>query len=121
MNKQWILAVVVAAVVAVPSLGWAHEGHDHKVIGTVSSVQGSNVMVKTTDGKDVMVMIDAKTAVTQGKTKVEASTLKVGDRIVAEGPEAKGMVTAETIRIGAAAQTATSKTKAPAHAHTEAH
>src|SRR4051812_44442157 len=98
MKKKWVLGAVLAAIVALPAVGWAHAGHAHKVIGTVTSVQGQHLMVKTTDGKSVMVMIDAKTTVTQGKAKIEVSALKTGDRIVAEGPEAQGMVTAQTIR-----------------------
>jgi hypothetical protein len=120
MNKQWILGAVLAAIVALPGVGWTHEGHAHKVIGTVTSVQGNNVMVKTTDGKAVMVMLDAKTTLTQGKTKVDASSLKAGDRIVAEGPESQGMVTAQTIRVGTATATAVAKPAAkaaPAPAH----
>jgi hypothetical protein len=124
MKKQWILGVVLAAVLALPGVGAAHEGHNHKVIGTVTSVQGTNLMVKTTDGKSTMVMLDAKTTVTQGKAKVQAASLKVGDRIVAEGPEAQGMVTAQTIRVGAATPAAAARpaTKAaPAHAHADGH
>ena len=48
----------------------AHGGHTHKVMGTVSSVQGNHLMVKTADGKTAMVMLDAKTKITRGKTKV---------------------------------------------------
>ena len=78
-------------------------------MGTVASVDGKNVMVKTPDGKTVMVMLDAKTKITQGKTKLEASALKVGDRVVAEGPEEKDMITAMTVKVGEAAPAATQK------------
>lgn len=49
-------------------------------------------MVKTADGKTVMVMLDAKTAVTRGKTKLDATAVKVGERVVAEGIEEKEMI-----------------------------
>jgi hypothetical protein len=61
-------------------------------MGTVSSVEGNNIMVKTADGKTVMVMLDAKTAVTRGKTKLDATAVKVGERVVAEGIEEKEMI-----------------------------
>ena len=108
--KKWMigLMMIVLAVVA-PAAARAHEGHAHKVMGTVASVDGKNVMVKTADGKTVMVMLDAKTKITQGKTKLEASALKVGDRVVAEGPEEKDMITATTLKVGEAVPAATKK------------
>lgn len=102
MQKTWIIAVVLAAALALPVVARAHEGHAHKVMGTVSSIEGKNVMVKTTDGKTVMVMLDAKTKITQGKNTVELAALKVGDRVVAEGPEEKQMIMATTLKVGEA-------------------
>src|SRR6266545_6007104 len=98
--KKWIIGLMmVTLTLVVPAVARAHEGHDHKVMGTISSVDGNNVMVKTTEGKSVMVMLDAKTKVTRGKEKLTAAALKVGDRIVAEGPEEKEMVTAKTVQL----------------------
>jgi hypothetical protein len=100
MKKNWIVAVVLAGFLVVPAVARAHEGHAHKVMGTVASVEGNNVMVKTADGKTVMVMLDAKTAVTRGKAKLNAAAVKVGDRVVAEGPEEKEMIMAQTVKLG---------------------
>src|SRR5262245_52108028 len=101
MRMKWMVGLALAVALLVPASARAHEGHAHKVMGTVSSVDGMNLMVKTTDGKTMMVMMDAKTKVTQGKAKVAASTIKVGDRLVAEGAEANGMLTATTVQLGA--------------------
>ena len=87
----------------------AHEGHAHKIMGTVSSIDGAHLMVKTTDGKTVMVMLDAKTRITQGKAKVAASALKVGDRVVAEGAEEKEMLMATSVQVGTAPAAAAAK------------
>ena len=106
--KQWLMVVVLAAAVVIPGRVMAHEGHAHKVMGTITAIDGSHLTVKTTDGKSAMVMLDAKTKVTQGKNKVEPTSLKVGDRIVAEGPEEKSMVMAATVKVGAA-QTAAAR------------
>jgi hypothetical protein len=101
--KTWMIGfAMLALILMAPAVGSAHEGHAHKVMGTISSVQGTNIMVKGTDGKDVMVMLDAKTKITQGKATVDAKSLKVGDRVVAEGPEEKGMITATTLKVGEA-------------------
>ena len=103
MSRKWFLGAALIAVLALPALAWAHDGHDHTVMGTVSSTDGKNLMVKTADGKTIMVMMDAKTKVTQGKTKLELSAVKVGDRVVAAGPEEQSMIMAETVKVGAAA------------------
>ena len=109
MNKKWIVAVALAGALVVPTVARAHEGHAHKVMGTVSSVEGNNIMVKTTDGKTVMVMLDAKTAVTRGKTKLNATAVKVGEKVVAEGMEEKDMIMATTVQLAAAAPTTAKK------------
>jgi hypothetical protein len=100
MNRIWISVIALVVGLGLPSVARAHEGHDHKVIGTVSSVGGSSLMVKTTDGKTTMVMLNAKTRITRGKAKLTAADVKVGDRVVAEGPEEKEMVTAATLQLG---------------------
>jgi len=100
MAKTWIVGVAVVAALLLPVAVHAHGGHVHKVMGTVSSVDGDHLMVKATDGKTVMVMLDAKTKITQGKVKVAATVIKVGDRIVAEGAEANAMLTATAVQLG---------------------
>ena len=102
MNRNWIVVVTLAAALVIPIVARAHEGHDHTVMGTVSSIDGTNLMVKTADGKTVMVMMDAKTKVTQGKAKLELSAIKIGDRVGAAGPEDKAMIMAETVKVGVA-------------------
>ncbi len=109
MNKRWFVGAVLTAALAVPAFGWAHDGEKHTVMGTISSIDGTNVMVKAANGKTVMVMMDAKTKITKGTTKLETSALKVGDRVVAAGLEQKEMVVAETVKIGVAPTTAAKK------------
>jgi hypothetical protein len=108
--KKWIVGLTMFTLaLALPAVARAHKGHDHKVMGTVSSVDGKNLMVKSTDGKTVMVMLDANTKITQGKAKVQASAIKVGDRVVAEGPEEKEMITAKTLQLGTGTSTPAKK------------
>ena len=103
MKKLMIGLAILGAVMMAPRFALAHDGHDHTVMGTISSIDGTNLMVKTADGKQTMVMMDAKTKITQGATKLDVKALKVGDRVVASGPEDKGMISAETVKVGAAA------------------
>lgn len=102
MSGKWIVGLALVGALALPVIALAHTGHAHKVMGTVSSIDGKHVMVKTTDGKTVMVMLDAKTKITQGKATLTSAALKVGDRIVAEGAQEKDMLTAATLQVGAA-------------------
>jgi hypothetical protein len=100
MLKKSVVAIALAGALVLPAAARAHEGHTHKVMGTVSSIEGKNVTVKTTDGKTVTVVLGAKTKITQGKKTVEATALKVGVRLVAEGDEDKEMFLATTVRLG---------------------
>jgi hypothetical protein len=101
--KQWITAVVVVLALAVPALVVAHEGHTHKVLGTVVSNDDPHFDIKTTDGKTVTIMIDADTKVTRGAEKLDTSALKDGVRVSIEAMQDKDMLMAKTIKIGAAA------------------
>jgi hypothetical protein len=109
MTRTLLGAIAIVVALAVPASVLAHEGHAHKIMGTVSSIDGAHLMVKTTDGKTVMVMLDAKTRITQGKAKVAASALKVGDRVVAEGAEEKEMLMATSVQVGTAPAAAAAK------------
>ena len=101
MKRSAIAAILFALVVMVPAVSRAHE-NDKTVMGNITKVDGMNLMVKGADGKEIMVMMDAKTKITQGKNKLDASALKVGVRVVAEGPEEKDMIMAATVKVGEA-------------------
>lgn len=64
---------------------FAHPGHDHKLMGTISSIDKTHVVMKTTDGKEHKFEIVATTKLlrgTTGKDKGAAADLKVGMRVV---------------------------------------
>jgi hypothetical protein len=61
-------------------------------MGTVTSVQGSQLELKTTDGKTVKVVLNAKTTFARGKQKVDAASIKTGERVVVEVPSEKDMI-----------------------------
>ena len=98
--QKLIIALVLAATIVAPSLVTAHEGHLHKILGTVASVQGNHLEVKTTDGKVITVTLDAKTAVTRGKVKLDGTALKVGERVSVDYMQQKTVNTAKTIKLG---------------------
>ena len=45
----------------------------------------------------------------QNSDGLDAKALKVGDRVVASGPESQGMISAETVKLGAAPAAAAKK------------
>ena len=102
MDRKTIAGFTLAAALVVPAAVLAHGAHVHKVVGTVATVDGSKMTVKTTDGKTVTVVLNAKTRITQGKVKADAAALRAGSRLVAEGTEDKGIVTATVVQIGTA-------------------
>lgn len=103
MRSSLVVAALAFALLG-PAAAYAHTGHVHKVMGTVSAVSPSQLEVKTTDGKVAVVLLTAKTTYEQDKTRKDLSALKVGDRVVVEGTQATGAknVTAQKVRIGTA-------------------
>ena len=102
MKKHWIVALVMVAALALPIVARAHGGHLHKALGTIAGVQGAHVEIKTTDGKTITVMLDKKTTVTRGKDKLDATALKVGERISVDYMEENKMMMAQAIKLATA-------------------
>lgn len=97
--KNWIMVGVVYMALLTPAVARAHEGHLHNALGTVSSIDGQHVVLKTTDGKSLTVMLDKETTITREKEKVDSSALKVGERLSVDYMEEKGMMMAHAIKL----------------------
>jgi hypothetical protein len=106
MMKKWMLAGLVAVALVLPAAARAHEGHAHKILGTISAIHENRVELKTPEGKTVSVVVNAKTTYARGKQKVDVTALKVGGRIVAEVASEKDMI-ATSVTLPAAAPVAT--------------
>ena len=100
--KNWIAATIVILALAVPGAVLAHEGHTHKVLGTVTDIDYPHLEIETKDKKSVTIMLDGSTVVMRGKTKIKDIDIKVGDRISAETNEKGGMMMVKTLKIGVA-------------------
>lgn len=109
MIRRVAISVATVAALAVLAVApvLAHPGHEKKVMGTVSMVATDHVMLKTPDGKDATVKIDAATKYLRAKKAVKASDLKVGMRVVitAETLEDDDQLLAKTIELGQAPAT----------------
>jgi hypothetical protein len=96
--KICIIGLAIA-IITLPGSALAHEGHVHKALGTVSTVVARQIVVKTTDGKTLTVLLDAKTAITRGKVKHDVAALKVGERVSVDYTEKKKVFTAKAIKL----------------------
>ena len=79
--KNLILAALVLAVL-VPATSFAHPGHEHKLLGTITAIDNNKISMKTTEGKDAVFTVTPLTTFKSGKGKGAQGDLKVGLRIV---------------------------------------
>ena len=77
-----VVILILAIGLLSPAIAAAHPGHDHKLMGTISSIDKTKVVVKTTEGKDMTFEITPLTAFKKGKNKGAAADLKAGMRVV---------------------------------------
>jgi nitrate reductase NapAB chaperone NapD len=94
------LFLVLSAVLVL-----AHGGLVH-VMGTIANIADTSVTVTGTDGKPVVVLLDAKTTYSRNSQAIKKTDLKVGDKVVihAEKDEKDPKkLTAKTVEIGATA------------------
>jgi hypothetical protein len=105
MNRRtFVFSVAIAGLSVIPA--FAHEGHDHKLLGTITEVTADRLVVRATkDGAMSTIAIVATTKITRGKTKVGAGDLKVGDRVVVNIGSGKAPLTAKAVQVGAAPAT----------------
>jgi hypothetical protein len=102
--KHTVLAVILALAVA--PIAAAHEGHDHKIMGTVAAVHESSLDVNGADGKMSTVSLTDKTKIVQGKMAMKPTDIKVGDRVVVTATGGgKAPFVAKEVRLGAAVPT----------------
>jgi hypothetical protein len=101
MRRSLLLGAILVAALAIPAAVRAHEGHVHKVMGTVTVRNDNQVELKTPEGKTVTVVLNAKTTFARGKQKVDATSVKAGERIVVEVVGEKDM-TAKVVTLAAA-------------------
>lgn len=89
---------------AAPSV-LAHEGHLHRLMGTVAAIHGERLQVKATTGATSEIVLNDKTKVVRGVTAQKTSDIKRGDRVVVVITESKdragsAVLTAKEIRLG---------------------
>ena len=83
MKKQKFASIAVV-VLFIAASAFAHAGHVHTYMGTVTMMQGDNsFMMKTSSGKDITVLTSPKTSYLHSDNHVaKKSELAVGMRVV---------------------------------------
>ncbi len=96
------LAFAVSAIFFLSIALCAHGNQEH-VMGTVTKVDGTSIVVKTTAGAEKTVTVGEKTKFVKGNANATIQDVKAGDRVVIHArPEGKALEATE-VRIGTAA------------------
>jgi uncharacterized Zn ribbon protein len=78
----------------------AHEGHPHKIMGTVTMASVDHLMLKDREGKDITVRV-AKDTKVKAKPALKVEEIKRGTRVVVTALQEKDKsFTAKTIEVG---------------------
>ena len=77
-----LILVALALTLVLPGVVRAHPGHDHKIMGTITAVDASHLVVKDTEGKESSIQILPATMFKKGKAKGMNTDLKIGLRVV---------------------------------------
>ena len=81
MTRRMLLCAL-ALVTVVSGAVAAHEGHEHKILGTVTMAASDHVMLKDKAGKDVTVHITDATKVLRDKKPAAVADIKTGMRVM---------------------------------------
>ena len=85
-GSRRVVGCVLAAVVAlggVASQVLAHEGHEHKAMGTVAAIHDERIEIETTrEGKTVAFLLSAETKYKAGQAEAKRADVKPGGRVV---------------------------------------
>ena len=111
MKQYSVVALMMMIVLALPGSLYAHGGHVHKALGTIASIQGEQVTITTNEGKTLKVVLDKKTTITRGKNKLDATALRVGERLSVDYTEQTKTMVAQAIKLAAPATTAAKSNK----------
>lgn len=113
--KKLITFALFIAVFAAPA-AFAHEGHAHKVMGTVFSIAPAQIEVTNPDGKRETHTLTKETMFMKGKVTVAAKDVTVGTRVVLSVVEKDGKKSVSMVMIGGA-DTPPAATPATPHKH----
>lgn len=99
MHRRAFLASLTS--LAVTARLAAHEGHDHKLLGTIAEVGPGRLVVKAAkDGALTPVVLTAATVYRRAKATIALGDLAIGDRVVVNIGSGKAPITAKAVDAG---------------------
>ena len=107
MTRRIALVAAVTLVLATPAI-WAHDGHDHIIMGTVTARDAKHLEVKTPSGEVLSIAVTDKTTITRDKKKITFNDVQVGRRVVVNIGNGEDPLVAREIQLGVATATAAS-------------
>jgi len=93
-------AALAMLVVSAPTL-LAHEGHEHKALGTVTAIGEKAIGVKTQDGKAIDFALTPETTFKAGDAQAARADVTVGSRVVVVYEEENGQKRAKEVLLPA--------------------
>jgi hypothetical protein len=106
--KHFLFAVLALSLL-VPAVPMAHPGHEHKLMGTISSIDKNKVVMKTTEGKEMTFEVTPTTTFKSGTKKGAQAELKPGMRVVVSVGEGAEPLKAKDVQYSSATTTAAKK------------
>jgi Domain of unknown function (DUF5666) len=97
------LLLLLSALALSAAAASAHQGEDHRILGTVKEVSDQEVVVTKKDANDVTILLTDATTYTKGKASAKHSDLTVGSRVAIQATE--DGKTAVSVKIGTAKPT----------------
>ncbi len=97
MTRRHALLTIAAAMSLSLAVA-AHPGHDHKVMGTIDTIDGMHVILQTTDGKEISFEITDTTKLLKGKVEGSVDDLRAGLRVVVNVGEGVDPIKAKEIQ-----------------------
>jgi hypothetical protein len=100
---KFVPAVVLAIGALTSGVASAHEGHAHKIMGTVTSVHAdsTHIEVKTKEGTVVTIQVTPETKYLAGSKAAALSDLVAGTRVVVTTKMEQQKTIATEIKVGA--------------------
>ena len=99
--KVKTLFVAIGFLVFCAGAAFAHDGHIHRIMGTVTARDAKHIEVKTPGGENLSIAITPKTTATRDKRKVPLSEVQVGRRVVVDIGNGEDPLQAGEIEVGA--------------------
>jgi hypothetical protein len=104
MTRRLLVLGLMVVMVALGGgiRGLAHEGHEHKVMGTVTMAMADHIALKDKDGKEVTIKVTKETKI-KARAAMKVEDIKAGTRVVVTAVQEKDKsMTAKAIQVGAA-------------------